>query len=401
MDSFIDKLAQKFTAQEIIKANSSAEAAELKRTREQVQQYEACLEEMKNVNESMKESLAKLEQSLDIDFEKFGREQVSADDIHTAIENAIEDGVGDISAVIAENMNAIKETQNEAKLQQDLAQEQMSGQLRDIQDKLSGQLAGQIQSIQDCVSGQLQEQLEGVQNSISGQMNEKLQGVQDIMSGQLSGQIQSIQDCVSGQLQEQLQGVQSSLSEQVQSIQGTQDGIAERLQGVLDAQDKLNGQMLSQVQDMQTVQDAQEKLSIQVTGQLHAVQDKILQQMRVALAASSEEKNNEFSEAQLAALKEQANAQLDTLKTQTEGQLGLQKEQIVDYVHKENVKVYRNVQAVVVDEANKQSENMSTMLNKVTAKNQLLVKLVIASLACSGVSLAAVIVLLLRSLGII
>lgn len=388
MDSFIDKLAQKFTAQEIIKANSSAEAAELKRTREQVQQYEACLEEMKNVNESMKESLAKLEQSLDIDFEKFGQIQVPTDDIHTAIESAIEDGVDDISAVIAENMNAIKETQNEAKLQQDLAQEQMSGQLRDIQDKLSGQLAGQIQSIQDCVSGQLQEQLQGVQNSVSGQIYEQLQGVQ-------SG--------VSGQLQEQLQGVQSSLSEQVQSIQGTQDGIAERLQGVLDAQDKLSGQMLSQVQDMQTVQDAQEKLSIQITGQLHAVQDKILQQMRAerALASASEDENKEFSEAQLAALKEQANAQLETLKTQTEGQLGMQKEQIVDYVHKENVKVYRNVQAVVVDEANKQSESMTSMLSKVTAKNQLLVKLVIASLACSGVSLAAVIVLLLRSLGIL
>ncbi len=385
MDSFIDKLAQKFTAQEIIKANSSAEAAELKRTREQVQQYEACLEEMKNVNESMKESLAKLEQSLDIDFEKFGQIQMPTDDIHTVVENAIEDGVDDINAVIAENMNAIKEAQNEAKLQQDLAQEQMSGQLRDIQDKLSGQLADQIQSIQDCVSGQLQEQLQGVQNSVSGQIYEQLQGVQ-------SG--------VSGQLQEQLQGVQSSLAEQVQSIQGTQDGIAERLQGVLDAQDKLSGQMLSQVQDMQTVQDAQEKLSIQVTGQLHAVQDKILQQMRVALAASSEEKNNEFSEAQLSALKEQAAALLEGLKTQSEGQLGAQKEQIVDYVHKENVKVYRNVQAVVVDEANKQSESMTSMLNKVTAKNQLLVKLVIASLACSGVSLVAVVVLLLRSLGI-
>ena len=47
MDTFMDKLAQKFTAQEIIKANSAAEAAELQRTREQVEKYNDCLQEMK------------------------------------------------------------------------------------------------------------------------------------------------------------------------------------------------------------------------------------------------------------------------------------------------------------------------------------------------------------------
>ena len=34
------------------------------------------------------------------------------------------------------------------------------------------------------------------------------------------------------------------------------------------------------------------------------------------------------------------------------------KEQVTDYVHKENVKVYRNVQAVVVEELTKQTETL-------------------------------------------
>lgn len=367
MDSFIDKLAQKFTAQEIIKANSSAEAAELKRAREQVQQYEACLEEMKNVNESMKESLAKLEETLDIDFEKFGQVQMPTEDIHAAVENAIENGVDGISALIAENMNALKGTQNEAKLQQDLAQEQMSGQLRDIQDKLSGQLAGQIQSIQDCVSGQMQEQLYGVQDNISAQMKEQLQSMQTNMSGLVYDQMQS---------------VQSNIVEQVQNMQGSQ--------GDVDGQ-------------LKDIQDSQEKLSIQITGQLHAVQDKLLSQMKAerTLLMSAQEEGGKFSEEQLAVLREQAEALQESLKSQLESPLTAQKEQIVDYVHKENVKVYRNVQAVVVDEANKQNESISNMLNKVVAKNQLLLKMVIASVACSGVSLVAVIFLILRSLGIL
>lgn len=49
MDNFIDKLAQKFIAGEVIKANSVAEERELKRLREQVAEYEQCLQEMKKL----------------------------------------------------------------------------------------------------------------------------------------------------------------------------------------------------------------------------------------------------------------------------------------------------------------------------------------------------------------
>ena len=49
MDNFIDRLAQKFTAGEVIKANSAAEERELKRLREQVAEYEKCLQEMRKI----------------------------------------------------------------------------------------------------------------------------------------------------------------------------------------------------------------------------------------------------------------------------------------------------------------------------------------------------------------
>lgn len=369
MDSFIDKLAQKFTAQEIIKANSSAEAEELRRTREQVKQYEACLEEMKNVNESMKESLEMLEQTLSLDLEKIGQIQIPTDDITAAWEGS----VNGITAVIAENMNEIKAVQNEAKLQQDLAQEQMSGQLQSIQDMVAGQMSEQLNTMADRVNGQLQ----SVQSNLSGQMYE---------------QLQEMQNAVAGQVSEQMQGMQSS-----------QMDVAERLQKIQEVQGKLVGQILSQMQDVQGIMEAQDKLSTQITGQLHAVQDKLLSQMKAerALAAAAQEDKDKFSEAQLATLKEQSASQLESMKEQLSSQLGEQKEHISDFVHKENVKVYRNVQAVVVDEANKQYESMSTMINKMTAKNRLMTRLAGACLACSGLSLAATVFLILRSLGII
>ena len=50
MDNFMDKLAQKFNAQEIIKANSQAEAAEMKKLQLQVSEYEKILQEMRKLN---------------------------------------------------------------------------------------------------------------------------------------------------------------------------------------------------------------------------------------------------------------------------------------------------------------------------------------------------------------
>ena len=50
MDTFIDKLAQKFTAQEMIKANMTAEAKENKKLREQLETYETLIQEMKQLN---------------------------------------------------------------------------------------------------------------------------------------------------------------------------------------------------------------------------------------------------------------------------------------------------------------------------------------------------------------
>ena len=50
VDNFMDKLAQRFSAQEMIKANSHAEAEEMKRLQLQVSEYEKILQEMRKLN---------------------------------------------------------------------------------------------------------------------------------------------------------------------------------------------------------------------------------------------------------------------------------------------------------------------------------------------------------------
>lgn len=63
MDNFIDKLAQKFSAQEVIKANSQAEAAELKKQL-RVAEYEKILQEMRKLNYKNSELSDKMEEQV-------------------------------------------------------------------------------------------------------------------------------------------------------------------------------------------------------------------------------------------------------------------------------------------------------------------------------------------------
>ncbi|NLL78745.1 MAG: hypothetical protein GX234_02865 [Clostridiales bacterium] len=51
MDNFMDKLAQKLNAQEVIKANAQAEAAEMRRLQVQLEAYDKCLSEIRELNQ--------------------------------------------------------------------------------------------------------------------------------------------------------------------------------------------------------------------------------------------------------------------------------------------------------------------------------------------------------------
>ena len=113
MDTFMDKLAQKFTAQEIIKANSAAEAAELQRTREQVEKYNDCLQEMKQVNDETKAVIAQMEQALAVGMEQFKNAELPLDGLRVLLETNLEklqdlqEKSGNMQENLKEHMEAV------------------------------------------------------------------------------------------------------------------------------------------------------------------------------------------------------------------------------------------------------------------------------------------------------
>lgn len=63
MDTFMDKLAQKLTAQEMIQANTAADTKEMNRLKAQLEEYNKCLEKLQRLIEdgSTKLSQAKVD----------------------------------------------------------------------------------------------------------------------------------------------------------------------------------------------------------------------------------------------------------------------------------------------------------------------------------------------------
>jgi len=75
MDTFMDKLAQKLTAQEMIKANTAADAEEMKRIKAQLKEYENILDRMKQL---VADASDKLEHA-----------QVNGDELNRLVEESI------------------------------------------------------------------------------------------------------------------------------------------------------------------------------------------------------------------------------------------------------------------------------------------------------------------------
>ena len=80
MDNFMDRIAQKFSSQEMIRANSAADAAELENLekqltlfKEQMEKYDDCLQEMRKLNMANSESAQGVQQLADKAGEKLGQ----------------------------------------------------------------------------------------------------------------------------------------------------------------------------------------------------------------------------------------------------------------------------------------------------------------------------------------
>lgn len=76
MDMFMDKLAQRLTAEEIIRANTAAETEELNKLRNQTAEYNECLERLQRLISEGEERLAEVQRTGSSDISRLAEESI-------------------------------------------------------------------------------------------------------------------------------------------------------------------------------------------------------------------------------------------------------------------------------------------------------------------------------------
>lgn len=133
MDMFMDKLAQRLTAEEIIKANTAAETEELNKLRNQIAEYNECLARLQRLISEGEERLTEAQKT----------------------------GSSDISRLAEESILKVKALQQDTDSLEKL-QRELSVQLGDMDKAMADRLSGmdktmddQMNSMDKAVSGQL------------------------------------------------------------------------------------------------------------------------------------------------------------------------------------------------------------------------------------------------------
>lgn len=117
MDTFMDKLAQKLNAQEMIKANAAADAAELSRFKEQNAEYEALLQQIKDSSGQNAENAGKLAQNADKIGQSVAVMGQTAEKLEQGLETTRQGAVRIEQAALKVEQGADKAEQNAAKIE--------------------------------------------------------------------------------------------------------------------------------------------------------------------------------------------------------------------------------------------------------------------------------------------
>ena len=304
MDIYMDKLAQRLTAQDIIQANTVADMEEMKKLKAQIAEYYQCLEQLKRL---MDEETAKLRNS-----------QMSGENVNRLVDESI----AKIRAIQVDSRG------NE-----------------ELQLKLSQQL--------NILEAQVGNKLDALQK----QVNDKLEILQ-----QAGGRIDALEQ-----------------------VGGKLDAIEQQIGGRLDTLGQQVGEKLGTVEQ-------------QVGEKLGAME----QQMSDQLGSMNQQMGEKLN-----GLNRQVGTTLEKLERQAEAPKDLDENKLTEKfavleenVHKECVKVYRNVQAVVVEENTKQSDAMTetmTAVGKMKGKTGAILGISAAALLAS---LGSIILQLMQIMGI-
>ena len=406
MDNFMDRLTKRFNAGELIQANGEAEARENERLRKQTAEYEKMMQEIRRLNLKTVEVSEQVSQMLSCGIEQLEEYEVKLHGLIKEEETDKTEAAADAQQINQVITQELAQQKKELDLQIAGMQELMDAQLKNLQDSMGVQLSGadeKLLGVDNRISG-VDEKLLGVSDRLSG-VDEKLTDVGDRLSG-VDEKLTDVGDRFSG-VDEKLTGVDGAveklLAENAQSLamlkewneqkqQGSQTETLDTVRAVEDKLEHLSGNIAdnairqhSLLQDMAVnTENALQDLTRTTEDALQNLQNKLEQQKPAD--------NAELIE---------ATGQIKEMIVNIRLYLDDVQKHIEDYVHKEDVKVYRNVQAVLMEQLSNKTRDLNDhmdALEKSVQKSKGTKHLLVFAILLSAASLT---IQILQMLGIL
>ncbi len=406
MDNFMDRLTKRFNAGELIQANGEAEARENERLRKQTAEYEKMMQEIRRLNLKTVEVSEQVSQMLSCGIEQLEEYEAKLHGLIKEEETDKTEAAADAQQINQVITQELAQQKKELDLQIAGMQELMDAQLKNLQDSMGVQLSGadeKLLGVDNRISG-VDEKLLGVSDRLSD-VDEKLTDVGDRLSG-VDEKLTDVGDRFSG-VDEKLTGVDGAveklLAENAQSLamlkewneqkqQGSQTETLDTVRAVEDKLEHLSGNIAdnairqhSLLQDMAVnTENALQDLTRTTEDALQNLQNKLEQQKPAD--------NAELIE---------ATGQIKEMIVNIRLYLDDVQKHVEDYVHKEDVKVYRNVQAVLMEQLSNKTRDLNDhmdALEKSVQKSKGTKPLLVFAILLSAASLT---IQILQMLGIL
>ena len=396
MDNFMDRLTKRFNAGELIQANGEAEARENERLRKQTAEYEKMMQEIRRLNLKTVEVSEQVSQMLSCGIEQLEEYEVKLHGLIKEEETDKTEAAADAQQINQVITQELAQQKKELDLQIAGMQELMDAQLKNLQDSMGVQLSGadeKLLGVDNRISG-VDEKLLGVSDRISG-VDEKLSGVNDrisVVDEKLTDVDGQISEAVERLLAENAQSLAMLKEWNEQKQQGSQTETLDTVRAVEDKLEHLSGNIADNaIRQHSLLQDMAVNTENALQDLTRTTED-ALQNLHNKLEQQKPADNAELIE---------ATGQIKEMIVNIRLYLDDVQKHIEDYVHKEDVKVYRNVQAVLMEQLSNKTRDLNDhmdALEKSVQKSKGTKPLLVFAILLSAASLT---IQILQMLGIL
>lgn len=391
MDNFMDKLAQKYNAQEMIKANAQAEASEMQRLQEQVAAYEGILQDMRKLNYKNSELTDRIYALVDESISKvqgIHKSDEETGDVAASLSGeimkALEDALSNLDTTVG---TALNESVSGALM---VPVDQMKQSTQEVSGSVAAvrQIAEDVKTTADEIryaSDMVRTSADDVTNSAL-EVRNSVEGMQTVAAevktsaDEVKESMEQVKDTVRGvmisteDMKISTEEIKATTEDLKHSTEDLKSSVKTSVDNALLTIRRENREIADHLEYIRSTVDTIQKPSAE-------------EEMRKA-----EEEQRKIQEEQL---KEEAR-----IAREAENKKALEEmfRQSDDFVHKENVKVYRNVQAVVVDELKNQTEGLTKHNQELYSKLKSTKTLIFIAIA---LGLANIVLTVLMILGIV